>query len=118
MKMTRGDFEKLKVLILAALKENGGQEFINKYAAPDFSTDWIDGAGFPYTRQQAFSFDLFFGETLPDDFGCHLCAYLDDSHIFTALKAILPKLPDGDRLAISSNPQVAEYDNYKQKGGY
>jgi len=90
MKINPSDFEQLKRLILAVLANNGGQTMVNQYAAADFSTDWLDRSGLAYSPHKAFCFDLFFSADLDADFVLSLYAYLNDSHIYTALRHILP----------------------------
>ena len=112
MKITPKHLDQLKIQILAALANNGGQSMVNQYAAADFSTDWLDGSGLPYSRQKAFCFDLFYAADLDADFVASLYDYLNDSHIYTALQAICPAIPDGNGPSISSNPQCIDYDEH------
>ena len=90
MKITKEHFVVLETAINQVLvKHNSNNELVYEYENGYFSRSekTID-------LQKRFCFDLLFGAGITGFIVKRLYPYLNDDHIYTALKAIVPKLTD------------------------
>ncbi len=85
MKMTIEHFEHIKLEIDGVLASN--EDAINMYETGKFYN-----ASKTNDLNKRFCFDLFYAAGLTKYACDHLYNYLNDDHIYTALKAIVPKV--------------------------
>ena len=88
MKMLTEHFDHMKREIDAVLFQyNQKNKLVEEYQRGEYPR-----AEFTKDVQKRFCFDLMFDAGLSKFASDHLYTYLDDDHIFTALKAICPKV--------------------------
>ena len=88
MKMIPEHFDHMKREIDAVLFQyNQGNKLVEEYQSGDYPR-----AESTKDVQRRFCFDLMYGSGLSQFASDHLYPYLNDDHIFTALKAICPKV--------------------------
>ena len=86
MKIKQEHFDKLKREIESTLKKhNGSGELVDCYEKGNFAR-----ANKVKDLQKRFCFDVLYGAGLARWASDNLSAYMDDSHIYTALKRICP----------------------------
>ena len=86
MKIKQEHFDKLKREIESTLeKHNGSGELVADYEKGNFAR-----ANKVKDLQKRFCFDVLYGAGLARWASDNLSAYMDDSHIYTALKRICP----------------------------
>lgn len=88
MKMLTEHFDHMKKAIDAVLLQyNQDNKLVKVYQSGDYPR-----SEFTKDVQRRFCFDLLFGAGLNKFASDNLYSYLDDEHIFTALKTICPKI--------------------------
>lgn len=84
MKIKAEHFEILKVKVLTAFNNMGGDKLVVEYSTGDFPR-----SNSVKDLNKRFCFDVFYASGANEWF-CNNCDYLDSNHLYTALKSILP----------------------------
>lgn len=87
MKMTKEHYAAMKHAIDAVLNKYDKDKLVNKYETGQFAR-----ADDVKDLQKRFCFDLLYGAGLNNFASDTLYQYLNDDHIYTALKSISPKV--------------------------